>query len=172
MAYTNCLLTQGFVKDCRDSVGGIKTIYLANKHLIDSITSADGEITAITMDTGANFYKYELRRQTSNFTETIEASEENGTVFFEQEANIMLTKMEAAKRNEIYLIAKADTVMVVEDQNGKQWMLGKEHGLTLTGTAETGTAFGDMNGYNLTFTGQEREPAMEVSGSIIEGLLE
>ena len=169
---TNCLLTQGFPKDCRDSVGGIKTIYLANKHLLEDVTSADGVVTAITMASGSYFYRYDLRKQTSNFTETIEASDENGTVFFEQEANIMLSKLEAQKRNEIFLIAKADTVLVAEDRNGKQWILGKENGLTLTGTAETGTAFGDMNGYQLVFTGQEREPAYEVSGSVIEGTLE
>lgn len=169
---TNCLLTQGFPKDCRDSVGGIKTIYLANKHLIEDITEANGEVTAINMEAGSYFYRYDLRKQTSNFTETIESSDENGTVFFEQEANIQLTKLEAQKRNEIFLIAKADTVMVAEDRNGKKWMLGKENGLTLSGTAETGTAMGDLNGYQLVFAGQEREPAVEVSGSVIEGTLE
>lgn len=29
-----------------------------------------------------------------------------------------------------------------------------------------GTAFGDLSGYNLTFTGQEPNPASEISGSL------
>jgi hypothetical protein len=36
----------------------------------------------------------------------------------------------------------------------------------LSGTGATGTAFGDLNGYSLTFTGQEPEPASEISGSL------
>ena len=36
----------------------------------------------------------------------------------------------------------------------------------LSGTGATGTAFGDLNGYTLTFTGQEPNPASEISGSL------
>lgn len=167
-----CILTQGFAKDCRDSIGGLKTVYVANLQSIDSITEANGEVTAITMDGGANFYKYELRRNTSTFTEEIETDDANGTAFFGQELTIQLTKLEAAKRNEILLLAHADVVAIVEDRNGKHWFAGKTNGLTLGGSATTGTAMADTNGYELTFTGEEAEPAPEVSGSIIAGLLE
>ena len=35
----------------------------------------------------------------------------------------------------------------------------------LSGTAATGTAFSDLNGYNLVFSGNEPNPASEISGS-------
>lgn len=44
--------------------------------------------------------------------------------------------------------------------------------MTLSGgTGQTGTAFGDLNGYSLTFTGQEPLPASEISGSSLAGAL-
>jgi len=44
--------------------------------------------------------------------------------------------------------------------------------MTLSGgTGQTGTAFGDLNGYTLTFTGDEPFPASEVSGSVLTSVL-
>lgn len=165
----SCNLTSGFTLDCRDSVGGIKSIYVSTTDSVDSYTEMDGEISEITMDEVEGvFYKYELRKQTSDFTETIEASDENGTLFYEQELNVMLSRMEANKRNELFLVAKAPVVAIVEDRNGKFWILGQENGLTLGGSATSGTAMGDRNGYELVFTGQESAPAKEVEGSVMD----
>lgn len=163
-----CELTTGFTLDCRDSVGGIKSIRVAALGDFTVDTEASGEITGITATNG--FYEYELRKQTSNFTESITSSDENGTLFYEQELSVMLSKMEAAKRNELLLVAKNLIAVIVEDQNGKYWMLGQNNGLTLGGSANTGTAMGDRNGYELTFTGQEEDPAKEVDSGIIAGI--
>lgn len=167
-----CLLTRGFEKDCRDSVGGIKTVYLANWSEVTNYTETDGEITAMTLSSGSFFHEYQLRRQTSSFTETYEGSEENGTLFHEQEVTVILTRLEAAKRNEMYLMGKGDVVLTAEDNNGNYIVFGLDNGLTLGGQATSGTAFGDLSGYELTFTGQEKFPARFTSGSVIEGLLE
>ena len=52
------------------------------------------------------------------------------------------------------------------------FLLGQTRGLSLSGgQGQTGTAFGDLNGYTLTFTGQEPEPASELSGSNLAGVL-
>ena len=70
-----------------------------------------------------------------------------------------------------------DLKIIVETNNGSQdgvgryWLLGEENGVQLlSGTGATGTAFGDLNGYSLTFTGQEPEPASEISGSLGDAL--
>ena len=62
-------------------------MYVANWDKVDwaNSTQATGEYTDLTMvDTGDQFFTYELVKQTSNYTENITASIENGTVFFEQ----------------------------------------------------------------------------------------
>lgn len=167
----NAEITRGFTLDCRDSIGGIRSIMVAELSAVEDYTVSDGEVTAITLADGKNFHKYELRKQTGDFTETIENNDETGTLYFEQELNFQLTRMEAAKRNEIFLVAKADVVVIVEDRNGKYWLLGAINGLILSGNSTSGTAMGDLNGYELTFTGQEEEPALEVDSDIISDLL-
>ena len=70
----------------------------------------------------------------------------------------------------IYTMAKnPDLRIILETNNGSQdgvgkyFLLGQYNGLTLSGgTAQSGTAFGDKNGYTLTFTSQEPTPASEI----------
>ena len=55
---------------------------------------------------------------------------------------------------------------------GKFFYLGQQNGLSLSGgSGATGTAFGDMNGYTLTFTGQEPLPASEVQAPLATSLV-
>ena len=167
-----CALTQGYTLDCKDSLGGIKALWLIAHANVSSVTEASGIVSAITKASGKVFYKYELVKNTGALTETITASVENGTVFYAQELSIVLNKLQANTRNEILLLAKNTLMAVVQDANDKYWLLGRYTGLDVTGgTAATGTAQGDRNGYTLTFTGGEKELAPEVSSSIIAGLV-
>lgn len=166
-----CALTQGYTLDCKDSVGGIKAVWFIASDDVSAITEASGIVSAITKSGGKVFYKYELVKNTGSLTETVTASVENGTVFYAQELSIVLNKMQANTRNEILLLAKNNLLAVVQDSNNKYWLLGKDNGIDITGgTAATGTAQGDRNGYTLTFSGGEPALAPEVSSGIIAGL--
>lgn len=166
-----CALTSGYTLDCKDSLGGIKAVWFIEHANVSSVTEASGVVTAITKGAGKVFYKYELVRNTSSLTENITASVENGTVFYAQELSVILNKMQASTRNEILLLAKNVLMAVVQDSNGKYWLLGKTNGIDITGgSSATGTAQGDRNGYTLTFTGGEPALAPEVSSGIIAGL--
>lgn len=166
-----CALTQGYTLDCKDSLGGIKAAWFIAHQDVTAVTEASGVVSAITKSAGKVFYKYQLVRNTSSLTENVTASVENGTVFYAQELSIILNKMQANTRNEILLLAKNNLMVIVEDANGKYWLLGKQNGLDLTGgNAGTGTAQGDRNGYTLTFSGGEKELAPEVASGVISGL--
>lgn len=169
---STCDITSGFTLGCRDNTGGIKNLYILSGS-IDGVTDAsEGLINEISGS--GTFYTFELFRQTSDFTEAISATPENGTVFYEQSVNATFFKMQSATRNQIRVLAKNPNLKVVvetnngsEDGIGKFWLLGEQNGMQLlSGTGQTGTAFGDLNGYTLTFTGQEPEPASEISGSL------
>ena len=56
-----CLLTQGFTLDCKDSVGGIKSIHLMNWSA-SKFTVASGEVTATTFASGAAYVAQAARR--------------------------------------------------------------------------------------------------------------
>ena len=169
----SCALTSGYSLDCKDSLGGLKSVLFIESANIASVTESAGVVTAITLDAGKTFFKYELVKETSSFTETVTASVQNGTIFYAQELTVVLNKLQAASRNEILLLAKNNLVAIAEDRNGKYWLLGKDGGLDITGgTAASGVATGDRNGYELTFSGQEGALAPEVSAGIIAGLLD
>jgi hypothetical protein len=166
-----CALTQDFNLDCRDSIGGVKTIYLIEAGNISAVTEASGVVSAITKTAGSVFRKYSLIRDTSNATETLTVNEQNGTVFAAQAVEVIINKRQANTRNEIMLLAKNNISFVVVDMNGKAFLYGREFGLVLgAGVAATGTAWGDRNGYTLPFAGNEKELAPEVQVSVIATL--
>lgn len=169
----SCNITAGWVIDCADSQGGIETVFIANGR-ISGFTSANGEVTAISVAgtplVPADFFKFEVPKQTSTLTESVEASTENGTVSYTQTLSLIFNKMEATKRNQILLMAQNEHLIIVaKDNNGKYWSVGLERGATLTAAELTsGTAYADRNGGELTLTGIEANPMFEVTGSIVE----
>ena len=173
---STCDITSGFTLGCRDNTGGIKNLYILSGSITSVTDASEGLISGITGS--GEFFQYELFRQTSDFSEAISATPENGTVFYEQSVNAVFFKLQSSTRNQVRVLAKnPDLKIIVETNNGSQdgvgryWLLGEENGVQLlSGTGATGTAFGDLNGYSLTFTGQEPEPASEISGSLSDAL--
>ena len=164
-----CNLTQGMTLDCRDSIGGVKAVWFIAHSAVTAVTEASGVVTAIT-DT-ATWYKYNLTKQTASLTENINASVENGTVQYAPELSVIINKLQANVRNEILLLAQNSLMAIVQDQNSKYWLLGKQNGIDLSGgNAATGTAATDRSGYTLTFSGSEPALAPEVQASVVTGL--
>ena len=165
-----CDITSGFQLGCRDNTGGLKSIYI----LSGSITNVTGSQGLITGITGSGvFYEFQLFRQTSNYTEELVATPENGTIVYNQTATCVFFKMQTATRNQVRVLAQnPNLAIIIETQNGSEtgaarwFLMGQINGSQLlSGTAQTGTAFSDLNGYNLVFSGNEPNPASEVSGS-------
>jgi hypothetical protein len=161
-----CALTQSYTLDCKDSIGGLKAVWFAAIDDIASWTGSSGTYTGVTMDSSKYFWKYDLVKESSNFAEAVNTNVQNGTVFYAQTLEIILNKLQVNTRNEILLLAKNRLVALVQDNNDKIWVLGFSNGLDLTGGGSaTGTAFGDRNGYTLTFTGNEKELAALFTGT-------
>lgn len=167
-----CALTQGYSLSCRDSAGGIKSVYFIEFDNVSGVTESAGTATAIAKANGGRFWKYNLQKGTGSFEESYSDDSNNGTSFHTHTLNIVLNKMQAATSQEIKLLAQNRLLAVVEDRNSKYWLLGKENGLERTGgKAGSGTAFGDRNGYELTFVTENVAPALEVSSGIIAALV-
>lgn len=165
---SNCNVTQGYTLSCRDSAGGIEALYILSGS-IDSITEVAGEITAISGS--GTFFKFELPKGVGSVTETINASIENGTVFYSPVAELVVQKLQTSIRNQVQTISQNPNLkLIAQTNNGKQdggigefFLLGRYRGMTVTGgTGQTGTAFGDLSGYSLTFEGQEPVPMQEI----------
>lgn len=160
-----CELSTGFTLDCKDGIGGIKKIVLANWYdnidfLFDGATEVVNEITSIS---SGELFTYDLPTQTGSFEETINFNRDNGTVFYTQTVNVMLHKLSAPKRLELQSVAQARVLVFVLDSNENWWAIGYEYGADLsTSTAATGTALGDGNGYTLAFVHESPKRAYKL----------
>ena len=165
-----CDLTRGRKEPCKDVVGGLKNVYFVDFGDLGTVTKTDDEITNLTGDSSNNLtaYKYELKGN-SSFEQAITSSRENGTTFFEQTLNLTLKKLTKEDNKELKLLAYGRPHVAVEDYNGNVFMMGLEHGAEVSGgTIVTGAAMGDLSGYTLTLTAQEREPANFMNSETID----
>jgi len=157
----SCSLTTGYALGCRDSVGGIKTIYVQSFIPTGSCNAnLSGAVTGFT-GFSSGFYEYDLTKATSSMTETLNASIENGSLYYTPEVTFTINKLQVAVRNELRLLARNRLLVIVQDNNNRYWVLGAANGLEATaGTAGSGTAFGDRSGYEMTLTGMEPDPML------------
>ena len=165
-----CDLTAGRLWECKEQVGGIKTVYFADFGDLTGLTVSNGVISSGL--TGKTLYKYELPDYTGNLTETLTASAESGTLFYEQALEITLHKLRAADSDEIKLLAKGRPHCIVVDNNDNQLLLGFQKGLNVTTVAgQTGTQAGDLSGYVLSFTASEVQAAPFVTDDILNATI-
>ena len=162
----------GIARDCASNMGGIKRVLLANQSDVTAVTVTSNAVSAITMDTGKKFKEYNFRPGTGSLSGSYQVNAENGVAYVQTDLQMVFNRMETAKRVEIVAMAQADLYAIVEDNNGKYWLLGYEEPLNLSaGDLASGTARTDRNGYSVTLTDNAKEPPMEVDSSIISGLL-
>lgn len=166
-----CALTQSISLACRDSVGGIKTLYVAELENLSTFTAASGVVTAMTMATGKKFWTYQTEKETSMITENITTSDVNGTLFWEQDLEMTINKMGASTSQEIKLLAQNRLMIIALDRNGIYWLMGKNNGMEMQpSTSTSGKAFGDANQYTLKFKSKEETPMYSVTSSLIAAL--
>ena len=169
----SCYISSGVDLGCSDGIGGIKSIWVlgasgATAPSVSSvgITGTTGPITGIT-GSGV-WYNFQLKRNTSSLSQNTTKNFENGNIFWEEVLTAVLFKYDQDKRNQLLVLGQNDKIQIVAvDQNDVAYYLGQVNGMYLSGgSAATGTAFGDRNGFELIFTGQEAEPANVVSGTL------
>ena len=167
----NSITLAGIGLGCKDNMGGIKEVYLIKEDDITSITVAEGAVSAITLAEGASFKTYKFRKGTSQFTSTMTTDEAAGTLSVQTDLALQFSKMETSKRLEIMAMCMESMKGIVLDSNGKYWFLGYDFPISASAaTGQTGTAFGDFGGYNVTLTDNSKEFPYEVPAAIIENL--
>jgi hypothetical protein len=171
MPLTGCALTSDYSFGCGNGAGGVKTFWIIESDNVSSIGESSGMVSAITKVAGKKFRKYQLVLETSHTEETITGNRQNGTLFYAQSLTMIINKQQLAVRNELLLMSRTQVKIIVEDNNSTWRLYGYENGLTATGgNVTSGTAWGDRNGYEITFTGNEEELAPFVQESVIATL--
>ena len=165
----SCYISSGLVLGCSDGIGGIKKIYViggADGAITGTtVDPTDGSITGFTSTSGTTVYGFQLKRNTSSLSQNTTKNFENGTIYWEQVLTAVFFKYDQDKRNQLKVLGQNDQIQIVAvDQNDVQYYLGEVNGMYLSGgSAATGTAYGDRNGFEMIFTGQEPSPANVIS---------
>ena len=163
-------ISKGRGLDCNRISGGVKNIYFGVYDQFTApiqtvgIVQATGEISDIEMSTNV-LYRYTTPLGAASISESITGSTENGTIFYTPTVNVILNKLTKEDQNQIKLLGQTKVVIFAELNerlaNGHNVIvgLGVTNGLNLNaGTMDSGAAFGDRNGYTLTFDGMEPIP--------------
>ena len=188
MAY--CIQTlKGITLDCSHSLGGIKTVYIANYNDVTDIkynastgsttgstsgaTYTGDTITGITMASGTTFKPYQFRKQTGSMTSTLTVDETAGVNYVSTELSLVFTKMETKKRIELSALSIGQLAVIVEDSNGTYWYLGKDDYVSATsGTGQSGVAKGDGNSYNIVLRDESDTYPYEITKEAVEAVIE
>lgn len=164
-----CEISGGRVLDCKDSVGGIKAVYIGN--YIDMVSQADwlaASNDTVTQISAQTFFEFEIRPEVSSLTVNYSSDPNNGTTFFEQLLSLTFQKLDATDIADIRALIQGRPNIWVLDNMDNVWLVGAEHGCNVTGgSIQTGTAFGDLSGFTLYFTAKESNPIWIATASTV-----
>jgi len=169
-----CLIGNGFTLDCRKSLGGVDEIWVGELEALNTTTFAvsGGSVTTMAMTGGKKFYNYKLRKHTSEAKADNGGDVATGSGYITHSVQIQLDSFDVAKRNELRILAQKPLMFIVKDNNGLYSLYGSSKGMDLTtGTAGTGKEATSLNGFNLTFTGNELEYPYGISAAIVATLV-
>lgn len=168
----SCAQTQGFTKDCLNSIGGVKILYIGTKSEVASSTITAGAVTAMAMASTKKLWTYDVGKSNANFEEDMAKSLEAGTLFYKPKIDFALKKMTVATQNELHILAQNELVVAWKDNNGNYWIMGLENGIDLMERkAGSGKGLADMNGYTNSLSGEEPMPVYGISSAIIATLI-
>lgn len=177
MPTCNPITTGLSLANCNRSIGGVETVYIALTSNVSAIgttgtlgatSSANAvQVNSITMVGSAKFYKFELERELSNFTNPLVANNPNGTVYFDEILTLIFNNPDALVYNQIAILSKNAITAVVKLRNGEWVILGSENdGLIANGgEAASGVAAGDSNRRAIQFRGFSETPAKHLNST-------
>lgn len=165
-----CIINEGFALGCRDNTGGVQRVLIKSFSKDDSYTyNVDGAI--VSGVSGETYYEFEQTSEAAEFTQEGQHSIENGTNFWNQKVNLVFHKYQASLRDLLYVLAQKELTVLIQDQNGKWFLIGEQNGANLiSSAANVGKAYGDMNGVTVGLQAKEPTPAREATQAYIDSL--
>jgi hypothetical protein len=152
-----CNLTVGFGLGCNDTIGGVKALYFADWADVVAGVDYDNATGQVEVLPTMTIYKYVPHRNTGNWVEETTANLDTGSVFWTSTISASLKELSQTKQTELQNLAYGRWIVFVEDANRNIWMVGAQEGVLVSGgNGSTGAAKGDLNGYTLTLSAEDR----------------
>lgn len=162
-----CILSNGYTLPCK-GIAGVQEVYIGtwnNGSLTYTIGTGSniGQITAFGGAT-VSFYGFQQSIETGGLTETGNFNEQNGTAYYDQVCEITVQNITQALNDQVNTLGRGRWRIIVLDQNGNYWLVGKVNPVSVTSVAGgLGKAYADLNGYTITFTGKEYDCLTQVT---------
>ncbi len=184
----NCLITGGYELPCKTYMPGLRRVFIGNffsggtnsGENVSYTTNATNQITGLTITTG-KFYEFDQLKESSDWVEIPHANDKMGTTSYESNITIYLPQISTAARNQMVALASQKLLFIVEDRQGQYFLIGTDgtgtspstsQGVDMVDSTSTpGKAFGDANGYTLTFNAVEKTAALEVVSTLISSIV-
>lgn len=162
----SCFISDGYTLDCRNaSIGGIKEMWILGDsgNTISSYT-VDGSDKITSVSGAGTFYKFELVKQSSSFTEEVQVNDVAQSVTFAPSVVISLPKLDQSLRNLFFdLVKQNELYVIVKDNNERYWFAFIANGgIVSAGSMQTGQSYNDLNGISVTISGGEPDPTREI----------
>jgi hypothetical protein len=168
----NTLTLVGFVNDCAGSIGGVKKVHIAKYEEVAEVTVTEEKVTAISMVDNATFKNYYFKPNMASFVSTLNIDTANGNNYVTTDLSMTFNKMETTKRIEMSALSKLELAIIIEDNNGIYWLMGRENPVTaINGTGETGVVRTDANKYSITLQDFSTTYLYEIDKSALESIL-
>jgi len=167
----SCVLTSGYSIPCKGKAG-VQAVYIGlwNGPPMGYTTTG----ITITAFTGAtvSFYEFEQPIETGSLTETGNFNTQNGTAYYDQVVEITVHNINAALIDEVNVLGRGRWRLLVLDVNVNYFLIGKQNPVMVTAVAGgLGKAYGDLNGYTITFTGKEFDALAPVQTAAAQALI-
>lgn len=168
MAFS-CNLTQGQLLSC-SSIGGVEIAYIGEWDESTLAFDSCGTITGVTASPGLSAYTFYMDAEHGGLNQTLNASRENGTVFFEAILSVKFIGFDCVRRKTLVELSRAPLFAIVKSVAGDYYALGlggASSGRASAGTASVGTAYGDMNGTQIDLSFKSSNGAYLISSALI-----
>lgn len=152
----NCDFLNGFDTDnCFFGIAGIKRVNVFRFDEIDSYSYDMDDLNYVTGFSAVNMPTvYEPKQDVSEYTGVNQTTAYN---LYENRLTLGFDTMSEHKRQETKALEALDLTIIIEDRNGKCWILGQEYPCRLDSVnVGTGTKDG-FNGYELVFRAVDKE---------------
>lgn len=174
MSCTSASLTQGHTpKSCKDPAGVAEILLTDYANITFPVTKTSGVVTAITMASGKQFFKYKQKAEAANWKQEATVDAKNGTKSYTQTITLDVLGLDQATQTELELLVSATTAAIVKLNDGSYWFVADDtYGLDTTADAlDSGTAMNDFMGDKITISGKTKLRAASVNSALIASLL-
>lgn len=160
---------EGIDLGCSAGMGGVKTLYLINEANVtieidrEVVDGNPPRVKSVDLKGTDKFKEFKFRKGTASMTSTYNTDDTGSFSSFTTELALQFSQMESQKRMQIMAMCYNSLKGVVEDSNGRLWLLGADYPINASAaTGVTGVGAQEFNGYTVTLKDESTELPYEI----------